>query len=153
MIKNMKVILLKDVSGVGKKGEVKEFNDGYARNFLIAKNFAAQATPQMLSKIQNEAKQKQESERKHLEQAQRIKADLDKRSFTISVKVGDKGQIFGSVHEKDVAQRISEKVTYQIDKSQIILPKKIKDLGEYKFEIKLSPGIVATPKLILTAKE
>ena len=148
----MKVILLKDVPGTGRKGEVKEFNDGYARNFLINKNLGAPVTPQLLSKIQNETKQKLASQQKQLSQIQKIKSDLENRIFTILVKTGDKGQVFGSVHEKDIIEKIKEKTNYEFEKNQIILPKKIKELGEYQFEIKLASGVIAKPKIKLAEK-
>jgi large subunit ribosomal protein L9 len=143
----MKIIYLKDVPGSGKKGEIKEVNDGYARNFLIAKGLAALATAQIQSKVKNESTQKAEKEKRQSERLNAIKADLDKRTFTVKVKVGDKGQVFGSVHEKDLAEKVNSKTNYEIDKSQIVLPKHIKQTGEYQFEIKLATGIVATPKL------
>lgn len=147
----MKVVFLKDASGAGRKGEVKEFSDGYARNFLIAKGFAVAASDEILRKIQNEQKQQQAKEHKEQERNLKIKNDLDKRTFAITVKVGNKGQVFGSVHEKDVADRIKEKAGYEIDKKQVTIPKHIKELGEYEIEIKLSNGVIAKPKIKLTA--
>jgi large subunit ribosomal protein L9 len=144
----MKVIFTKDAPGAGRKGEIKDFNDGYARNFLVAKGFAVTATAEMLSKIANEQKQLQAKKQREQQTISKMKNDLDRRTFTIVVKVGDKGQIFGSVSDKDVIQRIQEKTPYQIDKSQIMLPK-AKQLGEYPIEIKLGGGLVATPKIKL----
>jgi large subunit ribosomal protein L9 len=145
----MKVIFTKDLPGAGRKGEIKDFNDGYARNFLVSKGFAVIATLDILHKVQNENKQQEAKKQKEINHNQRIKTDLDKRTFSLVVKVGDKGQVFGSVTEKDVLQRIKEKTTYEIEKSQITLPKHLKQLGEYPIEIKLGGGIVATPKIKL----
>ncbi len=144
----MKVILTKDTPGAGRKGEIKEFNDGYARNFLVAKGFAVTATSEMLSKMANEQKQQQAKQQRALQIISKMKNDLDKRTFTLFVKVGDKGQIFGSVSEKDVLQRIREKTTYEIEKNQLVMPK-LKQIGEYPIEIKLGGGIVAAPKIKL----
>ncbi len=149
----MRVVFQKELPGIAKKGEVKDFNDGYARNFLIAKGFAIQATPQLINKIQNEAKQNQEKEKREIEHAERFKADLDKRTFTIKVNVGNKNQIYGSIHEKDVITRIKEKTGRELDKGQIVLPKHLKEVGEHQFEIKLGHGIVAKPKIKLEANQ
>ncbi|MHB8871421.1 MAG: 50S ribosomal protein L9 [Candidatus Doudnabacteria bacterium] len=144
----MQVVFIKELSGTGKKGEVKEFNDGYARNFLISKGYAVPATPQIISKIQNEKAQADAKKKKEAEQAQKLKDDFASRTFTLAVKVGDKGQIFGSVHEKDLIARIKEKMKLELEKNQIILPK-IKELGEYEFGIKLTSGITAKSKIKL----
>ncbi len=145
----MQVVFIKELSGTGKKGEVKEFNDGYARNFLIAKGYAMPATAQILSKIKNEQAQAQAKKKKEEEQARKISDDFAKRTFTLSVKVGDKGQVFGSIHQKDVLERIKEKMNLELEKSQIILPKQTKELGEYEFQIKLNNGITAKSKIKL----
>ncbi|GAC1412598.1 MAG: 50S ribosomal protein L9 [Candidatus Doudnabacteria bacterium] len=145
----MKVVFIKDLPGTARKGEVKEFNDGYARNFLLSKGYAITATEQMLSKISNEANQLQAKKRREEERFLKEKAELDKRTFTLLMKVGTKGQIFGSINEKDLISKIKEKTKFEIEKNQLVLPKHIKQLGEYKIEIKLGNGIVATPKIKL----
>jgi len=148
----MKVVLTKDISGVGRRGEVKEFNDGYARNFIVAKGFGVVATEQVLNKIRNEQNQQEAKKKKEQEHHLKMKADLDKRTFTLLVKVGDRGQVFGSVGEKDVAARIKEKTSYEIEKTHISIPRGIKTLGEYEIEIKLGAGITAKPKIKLVDK-
>jgi large subunit ribosomal protein L9 len=145
----MKVVLTKDVSGVGRKGEVKDFADGYARNFLVAKGFAVVATEQMLNKIKNENNQQEAKKKKEQEHHLKVKNDLDKRTFSIPVRVGEKGQVFASVHEKDVVARIKEKTGMEFEKNQIILPKHMKELAEYEIEIKLGGGLTAKPKIKL----
>ena len=145
----MQVVFIKELSGSGKKGEIKEFNDGYARNFLLAKGYAVLATPQMISKLKNEQTQADARKKKEADQALKVKEDFAKRTFTLSVKVGDKGQIFGSVHEKDILLRIKEKMGLELEKSHIVLPKQIKELGEYQFQIKLANGITANSKIKL----
>lgn len=145
----MKVVLTKDITGVGRKGEIKEFSDGYARNFLLSKGHAQIATPQVLSRLTNEAKQKAVSEQKQMEQTRQLKNQLEKKIFTIEVKVGDSGQIFGAIREKDVIERIQEKINVAFEKHQISLPKKMKELGEHQIEIKLGGGLVASTKINL----
>jgi large subunit ribosomal protein L9 len=149
----MQVVFTKDLPGTARRGEVKEFNDGYARNFLVAKGFAVQATPQMLQKIKNESQQQEAKMRKEQEHAQKLKAEMDKRMFTIAVKVGKNDHIFGSVNEKDVLARIKEKMNMELEKSQISIPKHIKELGEYEIEIKLTSGITAKPKIKLVNQD
>jgi large subunit ribosomal protein L9 len=142
----MKVVFLKDLPGTAKKSEVKEVNDGYAKNFLIAKGFAQMANDKILSQLQNQAKQKEEHDRKLIQKYENLKAELDKRTFTIEVQAGEKNQMFGSIHEKDVLLKIKEKLNIDLDKKQIILPK-IKETGEYQFEVQLASNIIAHPKI------
>ena len=137
----MKVVLLKDIPGVGKKNEIKEVSDGYAKNFLIAKGAGKLATTEVLAKLKNEAAQHQEKLRKSRERMEALKRELDKKTFTIEVKVGDKGQVFGSVSEKDVLACIQEKMNVTLERNQIHIPKHIKELGEYQIEVTLSSGI------------
>ena len=146
----MKILFLKDAPGAGKKNEIKEVNDGYAKNFLIAKGFAVQASEQIISKVRNEQKQNEQKIAREQERANKLKNDLDKRTFSIAVKVGDKGQIFGSVSEADIAKKIFEKMNVEIERKQITIPRNIKQLGEYQIEIKLGPNMIAKPKIQLT---
>lgn len=142
----MKVVFLKDVAGVGRKNEVKEVHDGYGRNFLIAKGLAAQATDKVLSQLANENNQKEASIKKQLEKYENLKTELEKRTFTIAVKVGANNQIFGSVSEKEVIEKIREKMNLELEKKQLMIPK-IKQIGEYVFEVKFSSNIIAHPKI------
>ncbi len=149
----MKILLLKDASGVGRKGEIKEVNDGYAKNFLIAKGFATQATEKVLQANANSQKQKEESQKKLEQRFLYLKSELDKRTFTFEVKANEKGQVFGSISEKDIISRISEKMNFEVEKSQISMPKHLKELGEYEIEVKFSGKVVAKPHIKLTAKQ
>lgn len=145
----MKVLFIKDLAGVARKNDVKQLSDGYAKNFLIAKGFAVQASEQIIAKLKNEGKQKEDKLKRDEIKFRELKNQLDKRVLTIAVKVGEKQQIFGSVHEGDVAKKIFEKLKIEIDKKQITIPKHIKQLGQYEIEIKLTPGIIANPKIQL----
>ncbi len=147
----MQVVFIKELSGIAHKGEVKDFNDGYARNFLVAKGYALAITPQILQKIRNEQQQQAAKQRKELERDHKLKAELEKRIFSIAVKVGEKNQIFGSVHEKDILERIKEKTSIELEKNQIVIPKRIKELGEYAIQVKLANGITANSKIQLVA--
>ncbi len=145
----MKVILLKDVPKVGRRGEIKEVNAGYATNFLIKQGLAQPATSAAQHKLATEKRDKDAQKSKAKEQAERHKAELEKRTFTVKVKTGDKGQLFGSVKEQDVANAIYQKTKIQLQKLQIQIPHGIKHLGEYTINVKLIPGVIAKPKINL----
>lgn len=146
---HMKVIFLKEIFGQGRKNQVKEVSDGYAKNFLIPKGFAVPATDVAVTILENQNRQKAEKERRKTEKYIHLKEDLDKRTFTLAVKATDKNVAYGSVDETDVANAINQKIGSDLDKRKIILPKHIKELGEYEIEIKLGAGISAHPKIKL----
>lgn len=137
----MKVILLKDVKGTGKKGELKEVSDGYARNFLIPKGVAKEATATSM----NDFKQQQASETYRKEKAEEIAMELDKKLRTLSVtiysKAGDGGKLFGSITSKDVADRLKNEHAIDIDKRKIVLEEPLKTLGSHPVPIKLHPNV------------
>ena len=143
----MKVIFLKDQPGGGKKGEIKDVSDGFAKNFLIAKGFAAIATPEIQAKVAKEQKEAQTKHQKERDHAALLKSDIERRTFTVPVKVGDKGQVFSGVHDKDVAEAISKKLSTPVDRRQIDIAKPIKELGEHAVKIKLAAGVVANVKI------
>jgi large subunit ribosomal protein L9 len=147
----MKIIFLKDVPGQGKRGEIKEVSSGFAENFLIKKGFAQVATADIQNKIAKEAKEAEIKKLKEIEKLQVLKQDLEKRVFTVKVKVGDKGQVFGSVHEKDIAAVISGKINHPVEKSQVEIPSAIKELGEHQVKVKLAGGIIANVKINVEA--
>jgi len=143
----MKIIFIKDAAGNGRKGEIKEVSDGYAANFLIPKGFAQAVTNQLQAKIAKEAKESETKKLKEIKKLQGLKQDLEKRIFTLKVKVGDKGQIFGGVHEKDVAKAVNDKMNISLDKSQIEILSIVKELGEHQAKIKLGNNIIANIKI------
>lgn len=145
----MKVILLKDVPKIGQAGEIKEVSGGYANNFLLKKGLAKLATPEAQAKLtreQNEKTAKRARELKHFEE---FKRELEKRTFTVKVKVGDKGQIFSGVKEKDIIGAIYQKTKFELDKSQVSALHGLKQLGEHLIDIKLGHGINAKVKINL----
>lgn len=136
----MKIILLQDVKGQGKKGEIKEVNDGYARNFLIKKGLAEEATA---TKV-NELNQKKSSEAFHKKEEVKamtaLAAELKGKKFKLSVKVGQTGKTFGSVTAQDVADSMKT-AGYDVDKKKIVITSPIKQVGEFEVDIKLLEGI------------
>ena len=138
----MKVILKTDIKGVGKKDEIINASDGYARNFLFPKNLAVEANKENMSKLK--AKQNSEKFQKNQEKEEAMKtADkLSKILLKIKVKAGENGKIFGGVSSKDVAQELSKQYSIEVDKKKIDLKETIKTLGVHNIEIKLFEGVV-----------
>jgi large subunit ribosomal protein L9 len=147
----MRVIFIKDAPGQGKKGEIKEVSEGYASNFLIPKGFAQIATKQIQDKVAKETREGQAKQAKSEARSQALKNDLEKRTFTVRVKVGDKGQIFGGVKEKDVVDAINSKMNTQFDKSALNMPHGIKTIGTHQATIKLGQGMKAAISINIEA--
>lgn len=139
----MKVILLQDVKSVGKKGELVNASEGYAKNFLFPKKLAVEATKSNLNDF--ELKQKSEEKRKQeeLESAQKIAENLKDQVVTIKVKTGGNGKLFGSVTNKEVADAIVEQMKQDIDKKKVSIGDPIKMVGERTATIKLHPKVTA----------
>ncbi|AMJ42190.1 50S ribosomal protein L9 [Anaerotignum propionicum] len=139
----MKVILLQDVKSVGKKGELVNASEGYAKNFLFPKKLAVEATKSNLNDF--ELKQKSEEKRKQeeLESAQKIAENLKDQVVTIKVKTGGNGKLFGSVTNKEVADAIVEQTKQDIDKKKVSIGDPIKMVGERTATIKLHPKVTA----------
>ena len=148
----MRVIFIKDSAGAGKKGEIKEVSSGYAQNFLIPKGFAQVATPDIIKRVEKEGKEQEAKKQKEVARLTALKAELEKRTFTVKVKVGDKGQVFGGVHEKDVAASVNSKMDISLEKNQVEIPAVIKELGIYQVKLKLGSGIIANVKINIQAE-
>ncbi len=148
----MKVIFVKDLSGTGKRGDIKDVSDGYAMNFLIAKGFAQAVTPEIQAKVTKEAKEAEIKKQKEIEKLRNLKTEIEKRTFTVKVKVGDKGQIFSGVHEKDIALAVNQKMGLALEKNQVALDKPIKELGAHKVILKLATGMSVNINLSVEAE-
>ena len=144
----MKVILLQDIKQVGKKGDVIEASDGYARNFLFPRKLAQEANDSNMHILNN----KKENERKHklaeLEAAQKLAGELKGKEITIKAKAGENGKLFGAITSKDVAQLIKEQYNLEIDKKKIVM-ETIKLVGGYEIEVKLYPEVSTKMKVII----
>jgi large subunit ribosomal protein L9 len=140
----MKVLLIKDVKSLGKKGEVKEVKDGYGKNFLIGKGFARHATPEILEQhAQDEIIVSQNLE-KEVSVLKEIAVKLDKCEIIITKKLGDNGHLFGGVTKDEVAHALKEQHNIEIDKKHITDKVAIKTIGEHNLDLKLGHGIHAT---------
>jgi len=146
----MKVILLQDVKGTGKKGELVNVSDGYARNFLLPKKVAKEATAQAMSELKNaeEAKAFQIAEAKKAANAS--KALIEGKSLNIKAKAGQGGRLFGSVTAKEIAAELKKQFSLNVDKRKISLDTDIKAFGTYNAEVKLYTGITATVKVVVS---
>jgi len=139
----MKVILLDNIKGVGKKDQIINASDGYARNFLFHKKLAVEANNENLAKLkaQNESKAfKKETEKN---EASQIAEKINKITLKITVKAGENGKIFGGVTAKEIAESLKNEYKIEIDKKKVALPETIKNIGTYTVDIKLYEGIVA----------
>ena len=138
----MKVILKQDVKGLGKKGELVNASDGYARNFLFPRNLAAEANAQSMSELKN--KQQAEKYRIATEPAE-AKANAERmngKTIKMTAKAGANGKLFGSVTSKEIAEKVKEEFGIVTDKRKIVV-EDIKQFGTYEFEVKLYTGISA----------
>ena len=143
----MKVILLENIKGVGKKDEIINANDGYARNFLFPKNLAVEATKGNLANLkskQDSNKFKKDTERK---EAEEIAKKLDEIVLKIKVKAGESGKIFGGVTAKEISENLKSQYKIDVDKKKIVLKETIKLIGTTNVEIKLFEGVVAKLKV------
>ncbi len=138
----MKIILLKDVKGTGKAGEIKEVSDGYARNCLIKKGLAEEATSVKINSL-NIKKDAQDFHKKEEIKALKEQANkLNGEKVTVKIKCGENGKIFGSVTSKEIAESLSSK-GFSVDKKKILLKDGIKNLGVYNVEVKFLPDVFA----------
>lgn len=147
----MKILFFKDVPRLGKRGEIKEVSDGYAKNFLIPKKFATIATADIQARLEKETREAAASQAKQQAKLKQLQQDLVKRTFTLKVKVGDKGQIFGGLHAKDIIAVVNDKINTNLEKQQVDLEYPIKKLGEHIVPLKLGGGITAELKINVKA--
>ena len=143
----MKVILLSDIKGVGKKDEIINANDGYARNYLFPKKLAVEATAGNLGNLK--AKQESNQYRKDMqkEEAIKIASKLKEITLVIKVKAGENGKIFGGVTAKEISENLNTQYKIQIDKKKINLSETIKTLGTVNVDIKLYEGVAGKLKV------
>lgn len=143
----MKVILKADIKGVGKKNEVINASDGYARNFLLPKNLAVEANAENMSKLQAQKDANQYKKDTEKEEAKKIAEKMAKISIRVEVKAGENGKIFGGVSAKDIAESLEKQHKIKIDKKKVDLKETIKTLGIHTVEIKLYEGVIGKIKV------
>jgi len=145
----MKVVLTQDVEKLGKKYEVKEVADGFARNFLIPKGLAKLATDEAMKKVEAEKETKLKVAEEDLKKQQEIASRLDGQEINIAIKAGEDRQIFGSVTAQKIAEKLRE-AGFEIKKEQVLLEKPIKELGEFPLKVRLEHNLEAEIKVIVT---
>ena len=143
----MKVILKADIKGVGKKDQVINASDGYARNFLFPKNLAVEANAENMSKLKGMQDSKAFKKSQEKEEAERIEDKLSKILLKIKVKSGANGKIFGGVSSKEIAENLEKQYQIKVDKKKIDLKETIKTLGTITVDIKLFEGVIGKVKV------
>ena len=143
----MKVILLDNINGVGKKDEIINASDGYARNFLFPKKLAVEANNENMSKLKAKKQSEQYKKDVNKENAEKIAKKLDDITLTIKVKAGENGKIFGGVTSKEISEELKKQYKIDIDKKKIILNENIKNLGSFDISMKLFEGVTGKLKV------
>lgn len=145
----MKIILTQDVKKVGKKGDLLEVKDGYARNALFPKGLAVEANAVNLNNRKLEQKAEDKRKQNELDEANRIAQAINDKEIKLAVKTGEGGKVFGSVTSKEIAEEIQKQFGVKIDKKKIQLKEAIKGLGGQKVAIKLHPNVTATVSVLV----
>lgn len=148
----MKVILLEDVKSLGKKGEVVNVSDGYARNFIFKKKIGLEATPKALNDLKLQKQNDEKIAAENLEKAKALAGELSGKSVTLSIKAGSDGRAFGSVSTKEISAAAKEQLGYDLDKKKMHLAEPIKNVGSFTVPIKLHPKVTAELKVIVKEK-
>lgn len=147
----MKVILTQDIKGVGKKDEIINANDGYARNFLLPRKMAVEANSQNMSLLQGRKDSANFKKEQEKENALILQEKLSKIMLKIKVKAGGNGKIFGSITSKEIATELKNQYSIDVDKKKILLKDSIKEIGVFNIEIKLYEGIIGKLKIDIIA--
>lgn len=148
----MKVILLQDIEGLGKKYEIKEVKDGHARNLLLPEKMARAATKEALKWLSDQKEVIEKEVEEDLKKEQAIASNLDGLEVSIAVKVGDEGQLFESINAQKIIEKLKE-MGFDIKKSQVKLDNPIKELGDFPVSISLSHNLEAEIKVIILAEK
>ena len=145
----MKVILLEDVKSLGKKGDLVEVNDGYARNFILAKKLGVEATARNMNDLKLKKAHEDKLAAQRLEEAKAFAEELKKVQVTLKIKAGEGGKLFGSISSKEIAQAAKEQQGLDIDKKKLVLPNPIKAVGTTVVPIKLHPQVTGELKVVV----
>ena len=145
----MKVVLLQDVKSLGKKGDVCEVSEGYARNFLISKKMAVEATPANLNTLKLQKANAEKAAAAQLAEAQELAGKIGAARVTLKIKAGEGGKTFGSVSSREIAQELKNSCGLDIDKKKIVLPEPLKNTGKYDVAVKLHKDVTAQLKVII----
>ena len=143
----MKVILLQDVKSVGKKGDVVEVSDGYAKNFIFKKKLGTPADAKNMNDLKLKKANDEKVAAENLASAKEFSEEIAKKTVVVKLKAGEGGKSFGSVSSTEIAQEAKAQFDMDIDKKKIVLPEAIKSFGTYEVPVKLHPQVTATLKV------
>lgn len=145
----MKVILLEDVKSLGKKGQIVDVSDGYARNFILAKKLGLEATSKNLNDLKLKKAHEDKLAAQRLQEAKDFAAKLECLQVTLKIKAGEGGKLFGSISSKEIAEAAKEQLGLEIDKKKLVLPNPIKAIGTTDVPVKLHPQVTGELKVIV----
>ena len=145
----MKVLLLADVKSLGKKDDIVNVSDGYARNMLFPKKLAVAATPKHMKDVELKKKNEARIEAEKLKEAQAFADDLSKKSVTVGIKIGTGGRAFGSVSTKEIAEAAREQLGVELDRKKMNLEAPLRELGESTVQVRVHPKVTANLKVIV----
>ena len=148
----MKVILFEDVKSLGKKDDIVDVSDGYAKNFILKKKLGAEATPKALNDLKLKKKNEDKVAAQKLEDAKQFAEDLKEKSVEVHIKSGKDGRAFGAVSSKEIAVAARTQLGLELDKKKMVLKEPIKSLGTYIVPLKLHPQVTAELKVIVKDK-
>lgn len=146
----MKIILLEDVKSLGKKGDIVDVNDGYARNYVLPKKLGVEANNKNLNDLKLKKANEDKVAKQQLEAAEAFAKAMEEDEVVLSIKAGEGGRTFGSVSTKEIATGYKEQCGREIDKKKIILPEPIKSFGVYEVGVKLHPKVTGKLKVKVT---
>ena len=147
----MQVVLLEDVKALGKKGQIVNVNDGYARNFILPKKLGVEANSKNLNDLKLKKANDDRIAAEQLAAAKELAAKLEKLSVTLTMKAGEGGKAFGSVSSKEIAKAVTDQLGLEIDKKKLVLPEAIKTFGTHEVPVKLHKDVTA--KLAVKVQE
>lgn len=147
----MKIILLQDEKKLGKKGDIIEASEGYARNYILPKKIGVEATPKNMNDLKLQKANESKIAQEQLDAAKALAAELESKQVTVKIKAGEGGKAFGSVSSKEIAAAYKEQHNIELDKKKIQLPESLKNFGSYEVSIKLHPQV--TGKLTVKVTE
>ena len=145
----MKVVLLEDVKSLGKKGQIVDVSDGYARNFILAKKLGLEATSKNLNDLKLKKAHEDKLAAQRLQEAKDFAAKLEGLQVTLKIKAGEGGKLFGSISSKEIAEAAKEQLGLEIDKKKLVLPNPIKAIGTTDVPVKLHPQVTGELKVIV----
>ena len=145
----MKVILLEDVKSLGKKGQLVDVSDGYARNFILSKKKGIEATAKNMNDLKLQKAHEDKLAAQRLEEAKLFAAEIAKAEVVLELKVGEGGKVFGAVSSKEIAQAAKEQLNMELDKKKLVLPNPIKTVGTTSVSVKLHPQVTAELKVVV----